>query len=148
MARPRKFTKAEVVEALTKAHGLKTGAAELLAVTDETIARYCNRFPECQAVVDHWHKRRKDRAEYKLDEAIERGEAWAVMFTLKNARDREYNERVIVAGDKDNPLTIQPFDYGTAVAPLAPRPGEDSAAPGEGQGDSDGPAVGQDPDGG
>jgi hypothetical protein len=50
----------------------------------------------CRHVVEHWRKRRKDRAEYKLDEAIERGEAWAVMFTLKNAHDREYNDRVQV----------------------------------------------------
>jgi len=30
----------------------------------------------------------------KLDEAIARGEPWAIAFTLKNARDREYNDKI------------------------------------------------------
>lgn len=96
MARPKKFTAQQVKEALEKSHGLKTGAAELLAANFETIDSYCKEYAMCRHVVEHWRKRRKDRAEYKLDEAIERGEAWAVMFTLKNAHDREYNDRVQV----------------------------------------------------
>lgn len=88
------LTDAQVVNALRTAHGLKTGAAELLAIKFDTIERYIQRSPEALDIVDHWRKRRKDRAEYKLDEAIERGEAWAIMFTLKNAKDREYSDRV------------------------------------------------------
>lgn len=107
MARPQKFTKSQIVEALTNAHGLKTGAAELLAVSYNTVDKYCQRYPEAQAVVDHWRKRRKDRAEYKLDEAIERGESWAVMFTLKNARDREYSDRLTLGTDKDIDAAIE-----------------------------------------
>jgi hypothetical protein len=101
MARPQKFKKEEVVDALQRAHGLKTGAAELLGVSFKAIDAYCGRYEECQAVVEHWRKRRKDRSEYKLDEAIERGESWAVMFTLKNARDREYSDRLTVVTDAD-----------------------------------------------
>lgn len=96
MARPKKYTSQQVKKALQDAHGLKTGAAELLAANFETIDAYCKEFAMCRHVVEHWRKRRKDRAEYKLDEAIERGEAWAIMFTLKNAHDREYNDRVSV----------------------------------------------------
>lgn len=99
MARPKKFTAQQVKEALEKSHGLKTGAAEILAANFETIDSYCKEYAMCRHVVEHWRKRRKDRAEYKLDEAIERGEAWAVMFTLKNAHDREYNDRVSVTFD-------------------------------------------------
>lgn len=88
------LTDAQVVNALRTAHGLKTGAAELLAIKFDTIERYIQRSPEALDIVDHWRKRRKDRAEYKLDEAIERGESWAIMFTLKNAKDREYSDRV------------------------------------------------------
>lgn len=106
MARPQKYKVSDVVEALQKAHGLKTGAAELLAASFTTVDKFCNRYAECQAVVDHWKKRRKDRAEYKLDEAIERGESWAVMFTLKNARDREYNDRLEIGGDPNAPLEV------------------------------------------
>ena len=88
------LTDAQVVNALRTAHGLKTGAAELLAIKFDTIERYIQRSPDALDIVDHWRKRRKDRAEYKLDEAIERGESWAIMFTLKNAKDREYSDRV------------------------------------------------------
>jgi hypothetical protein len=94
MGRKQKVPQKEIIEALQRSHGLKTGAAEFLGVSFPTIDSYCNKYPKAQAVVDHWHKRRRDRAEYKLDEAIEAGEGWAIMFTLKNARDREYNERV------------------------------------------------------
>jgi len=145
MARPRKYKPAEVVDALQKAHGLKTGAAELLGSSYNSIDKYCADFPECQAVVDHWRKRRKDRAEYKLDEAIERGESWAIMFTLKNAQDREYSDRVEVTARIDR---VEPYEYGAAIAPLAPRPMGDSLTPGQGEGNLHGPEVGENADGG
>lgn len=92
--RKKKLTEEQVVNALRQAHGLKTGAAELLAVKFDTLEKYIQVSAEAQGIVDHWRKRRKDRAEFKLDEAIERGESWAIMFTLKNAKDREYSDRV------------------------------------------------------
>ncbi len=103
MARKLKLTEEQVVNALRQAHGLKTGAAEMLAVKFDTLEKYIARSTDAQEVVDHWRKRRKDRAEYKLDEAIERGEAWAIMFCLKNAKDREYNDRI----SHDVEMTVQ-----------------------------------------
>ena len=99
----QKAKKEDILDALRNAHGLKTGAAELLGLGSwNTIDKYCAKYKEAQEIVDHWKKRRKDRAEYKLDEAIERGESWAIMFTLKNAQDREYSDRVDITtgGDK------------------------------------------------
>ena len=92
--RKKKLTEEQVVNALRQAHGLKTGAAELLAVKFDTLEKYVQASAEAQEIVDHWRKRRKDRAEFKLDEAIARGESWAIMFCLKNAKDREYSDRV------------------------------------------------------
>jgi hypothetical protein len=101
MARKKKLTNDEVIEALKQSHGLKTGAAEILAVSFPTIERYIADSDEAQAIVNHYRIRRKDRAEYKLDEAIERGESWSIMFTLKNAKDREYSDRVdVTSGGK------------------------------------------------
>lgn len=101
MARPKKLKVEEVVEALKQSHGLKTGAAEILGVAYNTLDTYSRESDEAQAIIEHYRIRRKDRAEYKLDEAIERGESWAVMFTLKGARDREYGERMdITSGGK------------------------------------------------
>lgn len=94
LGRKKKLTEEQVVNALRQAHGLKTGAAELLAVKFDTLEKYIGESEEAQSIVDHWRKRRKDRAEFKLDEAIERGESWAIMFCLKNAKDREYSDRV------------------------------------------------------
>ena len=94
MARPKKLKTEEVIEALKQSHGLKTGAAEILGVAYNTVDSYIADSEEAQAIVNHYRVRRKDRAEYKLDEAIERGESWSIMFTLKNAKDREYSDRV------------------------------------------------------
>ncbi len=94
MARKKKLTPEQVVNALRQAHGLKTGAAELLAVKFDTLENYIKESADAQDIVDHYRKRRKDRAEFKLDEAIERGESWAIMFCLKNAKDREYSDRI------------------------------------------------------
>lgn len=97
-----------MTEALQKAHGLKTGAAEILACDFITVDRYCKRYPACQAVVDHWRKRRVDRAEYKLDEAIERGEAWAIALTLKTTgKDRGYVERTEQTGADGGPARVE-----------------------------------------
>ena len=98
MGRRQKVAQHDIIDALNRSHGLKTGAAELLGVSFPTIDKYCSKYIKAQEIVDHWRKRRKDRAEYKLDEAIENGEAWAIMFTLKNARDREYNDLVEHSG--------------------------------------------------
>ena len=96
MGRSKKLKEQEVIEALKQSHGLKTGAAEILGVHFTTIERYIADSEEARGIVEHWRIRRRDRAEYKLDEAIERAESWAIMFTLKNAKDREYSERVDV----------------------------------------------------
>ena len=146
MARPKRFKKQEVVDALVKAHGLKTVAAELLGADVHTIDRYCDEHPECQAVVDHWKKRRVDRAEYKLDEAIERGEAWAIALVLKTTgKERGYVERQEIKHEID---TVKAFDYGDAIAPLASRSVPDSDASGDDQGGLHGEEMGQDSDGG
>jgi hypothetical protein len=111
MARPKKLKPEEVVEALKQSHGLKTGAAEILGVAYNTVDTYIADSDEAQAIVNHYRVRRKDRAEYKLDEAIERGESWAVMFTLKNAKDREYSDRVAVEnGDKPFKIVVEYAD--------------------------------------
>lgn len=97
--RKKKLTNEQVLKALQQSHGLKTGAAELLGVAFQTIENYIQADEELKGEVIRWRHRRKDRAEYKLDEAIERGEPWSVMFTLKNAKDREYSDRVDVKVD-------------------------------------------------
>ena len=118
MARPKKLKDAEVVEALRQSHGLKTGAAEILGVHFTTIERYIAESEAARDVVEHWRIRRKDRAEYKLDEAIERGESWAIMFTLKNAKDKEYSDRVEVDNKGTQKVVIEYADGNSNTPPL------------------------------
>jgi hypothetical protein len=102
MARKKKLKPEQVIEALRQSHGLKTGAAEILGVSFPTIERYIAEIPEAQEIISFWRNRRTDRAEYKLDEAIERGEAWAIAMTLKdnkNGRERGYGNAVDVTSD-------------------------------------------------
>jgi hypothetical protein len=96
-----KVKKAEVLEAIKSAHGQKTGVCELLGISRPTLDRYLLD-TEVQEAFVFQKQRRTDRAEYQLDLAIERGEAWAVQFALKNARDREYSDRmdITTGGEK------------------------------------------------
>jgi hypothetical protein len=121
MARPKKLKEQEVIEALRQSHGLKTGAAEILGVAYNTLDAYTRESAEAQATIEHWRLRRKDRAEYKLDEAIERGESWAIMFTLKNARDKEYSDRVEVENKGQSKVIVEYVNQNsvTDVAPSA-----------------------------
>ena len=104
----KKLKTDQVVEALKQSHGLKTGAAEILGVSFPTIERYIAESQEAREVIGHWKKRRTERAMYKLDEAIERGEGWAIALQLKNSkdgRDEGYSERVDVTSNGE---TVKP----------------------------------------
>lgn len=97
--RKKKLKVEQVIEALRQSHGLKTGAAEILGVSFPTIERYIADSEEAQEVIDFWRNRRVDRAEYKLDEAIERGENWALALVLKDSKrgkERGYGNSVDV----------------------------------------------------
>ena len=115
----KKLKTEQVVEALKQSHGLKTGAAEILGVSFPTIERYIADSEEAREVIGHWKKRRTERAVYKLDEAIERGEAWAIALQLKNSRDGRdegYSDRLDVTsnGETVKPTIIEVIKSGEA----------------------------------
>ena len=142
----KRYKKEQVRDALKQSHGLKTGACEILGCNFDTLQRYIAEDTEAEAIVFHWRNRRKDRAEYKLDEAIERGESWAIMFTLKNAKDREYSDRVDISSNGES-LKVE-FDYGKLIAGITPRPTEDSGASSQDESNLHGQTVGKDDTGG
>jgi hypothetical protein len=127
MARPKKLKEIEVVEALRQSHGLKTGAAEILGVAYNTLDAYARESETARETIEHWRIRRKDRAEYKLDEAIERGESWAIMFTLKNAKDKEYSDRVDVSQSGITKVVIEYADGNNNPAETTPGTDPDQA---------------------
>jgi len=113
MARSKKYKKGEIVTALKNAHGLKTGACEILGCDYKTLMRYVERDAEAQEVIEHWRNRRLDRAEYKLDEAIERGEAWAIAMVLKDSKrgkERGYGNSMDVTSG-GNAITKIEIEY-------------------------------------
>lgn len=154
MGRPRKLpdtkrTIARVLKALEEARGFKTFAADKLSVKYDTLQRFLVAHKDVfDPVLTYWHEKRVDRAELKLDVAIENGEPWAIGMTLKAARSRQYGDRLTLEGDEAKPLTVRTFDYGSAIAKIATRSELDPARPGEDKDGRNGAAMGEDSHGG
>lgn len=90
----RKWKVAEVAEVLNQTAGTIALAAERLGAADMTIRKYVKESPTLQTIVAHYRERRVDKAEIKLEEAIARGEPWAIALTLKTlGKGRGYVER-------------------------------------------------------
>ena len=89
MARPDKFTKAQIAEALTKARGLRTVAAKELGCSHNTMARYINRYPDLAETVEVSDVARYELAVSKLDEKLDLGDPWAIATTIRMYTDRE-----------------------------------------------------------
>jgi DNA-binding transcriptional MerR regulator len=95
MARQREFTEAQLLAALDKSRGLLKPAATALGCSLRTVHRYCDRYPSLREHIEDLREARVDLAELKLEEAIGRGEPWAIALTLKTlGRKRGYTERI------------------------------------------------------
>jgi predicted transcriptional regulator len=90
----RRYSPEKVIEALHKAGGIKSRAAELLHCTRATVDAYIQRYPE---VREEWIETREtlvDAAQSKLYDAVERGEWRAVRFVLLTmGKDRGFTMR-------------------------------------------------------
>lgn len=154
MARPRKLpdsktTIARVSKALEEARGFKTFAADKLGVKYDTLQRFLVAHKEIfDPVLTYWHEKRVDRAELKLDVALENGEPWAIGLVLKSARSRQYGDRVTLEGDEAKPLTVRTFDYGSAIAKIATGSERDPIGSSHDQGRRNGATLGEDSHGG
>jgi hypothetical protein len=108
MAAPRRFTPAQVVAAVRRAHGLLVAAAGQLGCDAETIYNYKKRYPVVAAAIQDARARTTDLAELKLYEAIHRGEGWAIMFYLRTqGKSRGYVERRELTGGDGAAVEIQ-----------------------------------------
>lgn len=88
------YTEDEVEAALRRYRGLISYAAEHLKVTCPTIYNYLKRYPRLQEVLKECRSKRIDVAESNLDKALDNGEQWATLFTLKmQGKDRGYIEK-------------------------------------------------------
>ena len=108
MARPRRYTAAQMIEALTESQGMVYLAAQRLGCDPDTVGRYCQRYPSVQAVREAQRGLLLDTAESQLWQAVEQGEAWAIQFCLRTiGRDRGYSEKLEHVGSEERPVLIK-----------------------------------------
>lgn len=100
-----RYTLEQVISALKEARGLRALAARRLGCTVRTVDNYIARFPEVSDTVKEQLELRLDVAEGKLDQAVNKGEAWAICFFLKTqGKARKYSERLEVTGKDGEPM--------------------------------------------
>jgi len=95
MGRPEEFTPDDIIKALRKHKGLIYQAAKTLGCSHTTIYRYKDLYPKVQEAIDQERGLFVDKAEDKLNRAVESGEAWAIALVLKTlGKSRGYVEKV------------------------------------------------------
>lgn len=83
-----------IIEALEKSRGMIFVAAELLGCSPKTISLRADKEPSVAAVIEKYRGMRSDAAVLKLEEAIKKGEPWAIQFQLKlQGKNHGYTER-------------------------------------------------------
>lgn len=134
MARKQKFTAEQVEKALVDRMGTIALAADVLGCNALTVYRYLERYPRLKEVVAHFRERRVDKAELKLEEAIVKGEAWAIALTLKTlGKKRGYVERQEVEYDLSEQAseTVERFEHAIIAGLASRRPIQDSNEQGQ-----------------
>jgi hypothetical protein len=99
---PRKLTNAKKVRQVLKNNrGLIALSADDLEVSYNTIKKFIDADPPCQDIIRHAKEKRRDRAERRLDDMIDNGEAWAIALTLKGDPSRGYSDKIDVTNHVD-----------------------------------------------
>jgi hypothetical protein len=94
MTRSNGYTANQVIEALKETKGMVYLAAEALGCAPQTVYNYAKRYKSVQVEIDNQRGVFLDKTEMKLDEAIEKGESWAIAFALKTlGKKRGYTEK-------------------------------------------------------
>lgn len=90
----RKYSAAQVIEAIDETKGLLVYTAKKLGCDRATVYRYIQQYPTVAAAVKEARESVTDMAELALYKAIQEGEGWAVCFYLKTqGKQRGYVER-------------------------------------------------------
>jgi hypothetical protein len=88
----QRYSVGEVVEALEQSNGLITQAAARLGCSRGTIHNYAARYPTVAETLKWKRLELIDAAMSALIDAVERGETWAILFTLRTFGGPEWNE--------------------------------------------------------
>lgn len=101
------ISNAKIIEALKKTHGNFALSARMLQCSRTTIWNRVNKSPELQKIVEEEREGVIDVAEGMLNQAVLKGEPWAITFTLKGiGKARGHNEKIEqeVTGKDGGPL--------------------------------------------
>jgi hypothetical protein len=93
----KKLTNAKIVRQALKANrGLIALSADDLGCVYQTLKKFIDNDPISQEIIRHAREKRRDRAERRLDDMIDNGEAWAIAMTLKGDPARGYSDKLDV----------------------------------------------------
>ena len=104
----RRYSAAQMAEAVTKARGFITDAAKELGCSRATVQRYVNDFATVKEALVDAREKRHDYVENKLMAAIGDGNITAIIFYLKTqCKDRGYIERTEHTGEAGGAIRIE-----------------------------------------
>lgn len=99
MAKKKRYTAQQVIDALEKAQGYVSKAASILGCSSQTVYNYRDEYKTVKEAWDGIRERRHDFVENALHNAIKEGNVTAIIFYLKTqAKQRGYVERQEVTG--------------------------------------------------
>lgn len=105
----RRYTDAQIINAINRSRGLVFLAAQTLGCNPATIHHRAQKNPKIRECIEDERGRILDFAEAKLIESIGRGEAWAICFLLKTqGKNRGYVERAEVKSETKVALVNNP----------------------------------------
>ena len=97
----------QVVPILQEVDGNVYLASKKLGVDRGSLYRFVKKHPKIQEVINQARESMVDIGESKLKQAVLKGEAWAVCFTLKTlGKSRGYVEQLQHAGPDGEPISI------------------------------------------
>jgi len=97
----------QVIPALQELDGNVYLAAKKLGVERGSLYRFVKKYPKIQEIINQARESMVDLGESKLKQAVLKGEAWAVCFTLKTlGKSRGYIEQLQHAGPGGEPISI------------------------------------------
>ena len=111
-----------MLDAVRGCRGIVHEIAKKLDCSRQTIYNYAKEYTAIREAIDDERGILVDRAEKKLEEAIERGEWPAVQYTLTHlGRDRGYGERreLEISGKEGGPIQV------TTIEVIVPAEGDD-----------------------
>jgi hypothetical protein len=115
-----KVSKSRLLEAIKSTGGKTTGICDLLDITRPTLSRYVEADPNIAEAIEYAQTRIVDRAEFKLAEAIERGESWAIMLILKDhkrGKERGYGNSLDINNAGETKVIIEYSESKPTPAP-------------------------------